>query len=141
MKSTKCKFSHKLNAYADGELSQIEFEKLHIHLKSCPLCQQELREISNINSFLNEFEPEEVPEYLNQRILATVREKETRVSWFGRRITTFSLAASLAVSFLTGIYLADLTYQKSVSDVSSTTSSSVFSFGEETLYSFYEGDQ
>lgn len=141
MKKKECRYSHKLNAYADGELSKMEFEEIQNHLTSCPKCQQKLREINNLNSFLNQYNEEEVPEYLNQRILATVREMESRQSWFGKRIISFSIAASMAISFLTGILLADVTYQKSFSDTSTIASSSVFSFGEETLYSFYDGGE
>lgn len=141
MKKKECRISHKLNAYADGELTKLEFEEIQVHLKSCQACQQELSEITNLNSFLDKYEAEEVPEYLNQRILATVREMETKYSWFGKRIISFSIAASMAISFLTGILLADITYQKSFSDTSTTSTSSVLSFGEETLYSFYEGGE
>jgi anti-sigma factor RsiW len=139
MNTRKCRFSHKLNAFSDGELSKKEFEKVQSHLKECAACQAELREIVNINSFLSSYQEEQVPEYLNQRILATVRQMETtrQHSWLGRRVVSFSIAASVAISFFTGILLADLTYQKSYSD----TSTSSLSFGEETLYSFYEGGE
>ncbi|MCF7792893.1 MAG: zf-HC2 domain-containing protein [Candidatus Cloacimonetes bacterium] len=141
MKKKECRYSHKLNAYADGELSKNEFEEIQKHLKSCSACQQNLREITNLSSFLDKYEEEEVPEYLNQRILATVQEMETKHYWFGKRIVSFSIAASMAISFLIGILLADVTYQKSFPDNSTTASSSVFNFGEETLYSFFEGEE
>lgn len=137
MNKKECRYSHKLNAYADGELSKEEFEEIQTHLKSCRLCQQELRGITNLNSFLNKYEEQEVPEYLNQRILATVREMETKPFWLGRRIVSFSIAASIAISFLTGILLADVTFRETYSD----DSSPVFSFGQESLYGFYEGGE
>ncbi len=139
MKKQECRFSHKLNAYADGELAGSDFDKVQAHLMQCPPCQIELRELSRLNSFLNTFEEEKVPEHLNQRIMATVNDLEisSKRSWLSQKVIGFSVAASIAVSFFIGIMLADATFQKTYSD----NSGSVFSFGQESLYSFYEGGE
>ena len=136
MKTKECGFSHKLNGYIDGELSETEFKKVRSHLKDCRVCQEQLRELTNLNSFLNRYQEETVPEYLNQRILASVKEKENEEShsWFHKNVIGFSVAASLVISFFTGIILSDLAYQKSHNN----SSTIALNFGNETLYSYYE---
>ena len=139
MKQRKCRFSRRLNAFSDGELSKKEFRKVQNHLKECPACQAYLREIVNINSYLSSYREEEVPEYLNQKILATVRETEQEKVKFGfsRQLVNFSIAASVLISFVAGIILSDLAYNKAYAD----TSTSNLEFGQETLYSFFEGGE
>lgn len=139
MKQRKCRFSRRLNAFSDGELSKKEFGKVQNHLKECPACQAYLREIVNINSYLSSYREEEVPEYLNQKILATVRETEQEKVKFGfsRQLVNFSIAASVLISFVAGIILSDLAYNKAYAD----TSTSNLEFGQETLYSFFKGGE
>ncbi|MDO9576951.1 MAG: zf-HC2 domain-containing protein [Candidatus Cloacimonadales bacterium] len=139
MKQRKCRFSHKLNAFSDGELSKQEFEKVQNHLQECPACQSELREIVNINSFLSLYQEEEVPEYLNQRILAAVRETEQEKVKFGfhRQLVQFSIAASVLISFVAGILMSDLAYTKAYAE----TTTSNLELGQETLYSYFEGGE
>lgn len=139
MKQRKCRFSHKLNAYSDGELSKQEFEKVQNHLKECAACQAELREFIRINSFLTSYQEEEVPEYLNQRILATVQDsEETKAKFnFSRQIVNFSIAASVFIAFAAGILFSDLAFNKAYAD----TTTSELNFGQNTLYSYFDGGE
>ena len=139
MKQKRCRFSHKLNAYTDGELSRKEFEKVQNHLKECADCQAELREIININSFLTSYQEEEVPEYLNQRILDAVREAEQgKVKFsFTRQLVKFSIAATVILSFAAGILFSDLAFNKAYAD----TSVNELDFGQNTLYSYFDGGE
>jgi len=139
MKQRKCRFSHKLNAYTDGELSKQEFEKVQNHLKECAVCQAELREIINVNSFLTSYQDEEVPEYLNQRILATVQDLEqVKVKFnFSRQIVKFSIAATVLISFAAGILLSNIAFSKAYTE----TTTSELDFGQNTLYSYFDGGE
>ena len=135
MKEKECRFSKRLNAYIDGELKKGEFQKVREHLKSCHLCQTELRELTNLNRFLSSYKEEEVPEYINQRIMATIKSTTTHPqrAWFTRRVVSFSIAASVIISFVIGIFMSNQAFtQNNDSDLQ---------FGEESLYSFFEGGE
>ena len=135
MKKEQCRFSDKLNAYLDAELSKHDFDEIQNHLKHCHLCQNELREIINVNTFLSSYQEEEIPEYLNEKILTAITNTGLfpQRSWLKRKVLSFSVAASIIVSFATGVILSDLTFNQE------TTSE--FEFGQETLYSFFEGGE
>lgn len=139
MKQRKCGFSHKLNAFSDGELSGRDFEKIQSHLKDCRICQKQLREIVKINSFLSTFREVEVPEYLNQRILAHVREAEQNKFQLGfsRHLVKFSIAASVLISFAAGVLLSDLAVNKA----DAGSAKSALDLGQTTLYSYFEGGE
>ena len=93
----------------------------------------------NINSFLTSYQEEEVSEYLNQRILAAVREtdqKKVQFS-FSRQIVKFSIAATVILSFVAGILFSDIAFNKAYAD----TSVSELDFGQNTLYSYFDGGE
>ena len=73
-KKSDCKFKKKINAYLDNELKEAEFVQVKHHLLNCSICQAEVREISQLNKFLDTFQEEEVPESLSNKILAAVSE-------------------------------------------------------------------
>ena len=135
MKEKECRFSKRLNAYIDGELKKGEFQKVREHLKSCHLCQTELRELTNLNRFLSSYKEKEVPEYINQRIMATIESTATHPqrTWFTRRVVSFSIAASVLISFAAGVFISNQAFaQNNDSDLQ---------FGQETLFSmYYEGE-
>ena len=135
MKEKECRFSKRLNAYIDGELKMDEFQKVREHLKSCHLCQTELRELTNLNGFLSSYEEKEVPEYINQRILAAIESTSVHPqrAWLTRRVVSFSIAASVLISFAAGIFMSNQAFaQNNDSDLQ---------FGQETLFSmYYEGE-
>ncbi len=131
MKEKECRFSKKLNAYIDGELKKDEFQKVREHLKNCHLCQTELRELTNLNRFLSSYKEEEVPEYINQRILAAIESTSVHPqrAWLTRRVVSFSIAASVLISFAAGVFLSNQAFaQNNDSDLQ---------FGQETLFSMY----
>ena len=135
MKEKECRFSKRLNAYIDGELKMDEFQKVREHLKSCHLCQAELRELTNLNVFLSSYKEEEVPEYINQRILTAVESTSIHPqrAWLTRRVVSFSIAASVLISFATGVFLSNQAFaQNNDSDLQ---------FGQETLFSMYYGGE
>lgn len=134
MKQEQCQFSKKLNAYIDTELTEIEFEKVQEHLKHCHLCQKELRELININTFLANYQEEEITDNIYQSILNKTTETNLNPerSQFKRRIISFSVAASVIVSFVTGVLLSDLTFTQETD--------SEFDFGQNSLYSYFEGE-
>ena len=129
----QCSYFQKLNAYIDGELSKNDFEEIKEHLKYCRFCQNEIRELNSINQFLSSYKNNEVPEYLNQRILASVREisLEKNRGFLNKYVLKFSIAASVLFSFYSGILLSDLAF--------SSQQNSELEFGQETLYSYFEG--
>ena len=129
----QCSYFQKLNAYIDGELSKRDFNEIKEHLKNCRFCQNEIRELNSINQFLSSYKNNEVPEYLNQRILASVREisLEKNRGFLNKYIFKFSIAASVLFSFYSGILLGDIAF--------SAKQNSELEFGEETLYSYFEG--
>lgn len=134
MNKKKCEYQKKLNAYIDGELKEVEFEKVRNHLKSCHLCQNELREINRINDFLFNYKEEEVNEYINQRILGTVKTLPEKRTWglLARRVVNYSIAASVIISFTVGIILSN--------NLFANNNETNIEFGQESLYSFFEGE-
>ena len=128
-----CRFINKINAYLDGELNEKESRSIREHLGSCPSCQQAIREINMINDHLNEFPVEEVPEYLNQKILANIPEAQEKAFSLKNafRSPRWALAAGICAAFLIGAYLSNYTF--------STSEQYSYDLGEETLYSFFEG--
>ncbi|MDP8201233.1 MAG: zf-HC2 domain-containing protein [Candidatus Tenebribacter burtonii] len=126
----ECSFSKKLNAYIAGELSEMEHEEVRAHISSCHLCQKKIRELNQVENFLMQYTDEEVPTGLNEKILNSV--SRSYVNPFKRKVVSFSIAASIIVSFVTGIFLSDITFtQETESD---------FDFGQNTLYSYFEGE-
>ena len=126
----ECSFSKKLNAYIAGELSEMEHEEVQMHVSSCHLCQKEIRELNQVENFLMQYTDEEVPIRLNEKILNLV--SRSYVNPFKRKVVSFSIAASIIVSFVTGILLSDLTFtQETESD---------YDFGQNALYSYFEGE-
>ena len=126
----ECSFNKKLNAYIAGELSEMEHEEVQMHVSSCHLCQNEIRELKQLDNFLMQYTDEEVPIRLNEKILNSV--SRSHVNPFKRKVISFSIAASVIFSFVTGVLMSDLTFtQETDSD---------FDFGQNTLYSYFEGE-
>ena len=73
----ECSFEKKLNAYIAGELSEIEYNKVREHISSCHLCQNEIRELQQVDNFLFQYTEEEVPAGLNEKILNSVSQSRT----------------------------------------------------------------
>jgi len=126
----ECSFNKKINTYIAGELSEMEHEEVRDHVSSCHLCQNEIRELQQIENFLMQYTDEEVPAGLNEKILNSV--SKDNINPFLRKVVSFSIAASVIISFVTGILLSDITFtQETESD---------FGFGQNSLYSYFEGE-
>ncbi len=126
----ECSFEKKLNAYIAGELSEMEHNKVREHISSCHLCQNEIRTLQQVDNFLNLYTEEEVPAGFNEKILNSVFKNRTNP--FMRKVISFSIAASVLISFMAGIMLSSGLYADS--------SDSNITIGEDSLFSYYEGD-
>ena len=126
----ECDFKKKLNAYIAGELSEMEHNKVREHISSCHLCQNEIRTLQQVENFLSQYTDEEVPAGLNEKILNSVF--KSRTNPFMRKVISFSIAASVLISFMAGILLSSGLYADS--------SDSDITIGEDSLFSYYEGD-
>ena len=126
----ECSFEKKLNAYIAGELSEMEHNKVREHISSCHLCQNEIRELQHVDNFLFQYTEEEVPAGLNEKILNSV--SKNRTNPFMRKVVSFSIAASVLISFMAGIMVSNGLYAENTdSDIT---------IGEDSLYSYFEGD-
>ncbi|MDA3813909.1 MAG: zf-HC2 domain-containing protein [Candidatus Cloacimonetes bacterium] len=126
----ECSFEKKLNAYIAGELSEMEHNKVRMHISSCHLCQNEIRTLQQVDNFLFQYTEKEVPAGLNEKILNSV--PKTSTNPFMRKVISFSIAASVLISFMAGIMLSSGLYADS--------SDSNITIGEDSLFSYYEGD-
>ena len=126
----ECSFEKKMNAYIAGELSEMEYNKVREHISSCHLCQNEIRTLQQVDTFLLQYTEEEVPAGLNEKILNSV--SKSRTNPFMRKVVSFSIAASVLISFMAGILLSNGLY--------ADNSDSDITIGEDSLYSYFEGD-
>jgi len=128
--NNECSFKEKINAYIAGELSETDHDEVQAHVSSCHLCQQEIRELKQLDNFLMQYIDEEAPAGINEKILKSV--SRSYVNPFKRKVVSFSIAASVIVSFVTGILLSDLTFTQQID--------SGYDFGQNSLYSYFEGE-
>lgn len=126
----ECSFEKKMNAYIAGELSEIEHNKVREHISSCHLCQNEIRTLQQVDTFLFQYTEEEVPAGLNEKILNSV--SKNRTNPFMRKVVSFSIAASVLISFIVGIVLSNGLYAE--------TTDFDITIGEDSLFSYFEGD-
>ena len=126
----ECSFERKLNAYIAGELNETEYNKVQMHISSCHLCQNEIRELQQLDGLLGKYIEEEVPAGLNEKILNSV--STTYANPFMRKVVSFSIAATVIISFMAGIVLSNGLYAENTdSDIT---------IGEDSLFSYFEGD-
>lgn len=119
-----------LSRFHDHELSKEERSEIQKHLMSCAECQSHYREIIEVDNFLRNYKEEDVPEELNQRILAKIRTTHKRshfISWFERS----AVAASIIFALYFGFTSAGNAYDTSNTDIAYP--------GESSLYSYFEG--
>lgn len=132
-KKIKCSFSKKSNAFINGELSKSDFEKFQSHIKSCRICQNEIKELNKIDKYLSSYKDEEVPKELNQKILASVNQisQKDTLKFLSHKLAYMAIAASVAFAFFAGLVLSDLTF--------SSNKEATYELGQESLYSYFEG--
>ncbi len=126
----ECSFEKKLNAYIAGELSEMEHNKVREHISSCHLCQNEIRTLQQVDTFLSQYTEEEVPAGLNEKILNSV--SKNRTNPIMRKVVSFSIAESILISFIVGIVLSNGLYAE--------TNDFDITIGEDSLFSYFEGD-
>ncbi len=126
----ECSFEKKMNAYIAGELSEMEHNKVREHIRSCHLCQNEIRILQQVDTFLFQYTEKDIPAGLNEKILNSV--SKNRTNPFMRRVVSFSIAASVLISFIAGIVLSNGLYAE--------TTDFDINIGEDSLFSYYEGD-
>ncbi len=128
--NNECSFEEKLNAYIAGELSETEHNIVRKHISSCHLCQNEIRTLQQVDTFLFQYTEEEVPAELNEKILNSAVKNRTNI--FMRKVVSFSIAASVLISFIAGIVLSNGLYAE--------TTDFDITIGEDSLFSYFEGD-
>ena len=128
----KCEFEEKLGAFVDKELQKDDFTHIKEHLKSCPICQQKLRELNSINKFFESYTDVEVPEYLNQKILNKINSPVSRVK---KNVINFAVAASIAVAFFSGLLVSNQTFTQNKEN------SEQIAFGTESFYSYLDWEE
>jgi len=126
----ECSFEKKLNAYIAGELSETDHNEVRMHISSCHLCQNEIRELQQLDGLLGKYVEEDVPAGLHQKILNSV--PITNTNLFMRKVVSFSIAASVLISFMAGIVLSNGLY--------ADNTDSDITIGEDSLFSYFEGD-
>jgi len=126
----ECSFEKKMNAYIAGELSEMEHNKVREHISSCHLCPNEIRILQQVDTFLFQYTEKDIPAGLNEKILNSV--SQSHANPFMRRVVSFSIAASVLISFMAGIMLSSGLY--------ADDTESDITIGENSLYSYFEGD-
>lgn len=139
MKSEECKFTSKINAFLDKELSVIEQAEMQNHLSSCFKCQAELRELSQINKCLTEWKEAKVPEAVYSSILKQTESVPARSIRFRHKLSNFAVAASVLFAFMMGIVLSNDMLNKSIYSQESEALLDE-SFDSYALLSFLEED-
>jgi predicted anti-sigma-YlaC factor YlaD len=129
-KRLDCKFSKKLNAYLDNELDETDFIKLKDHLRSCPICQQEIRELNKLNTLLRSFQEEEVTDLLKENIISQIISLPESNIFSKNNFIKLTVAASIAASFIIGLFFSSIVFKDEVEFLTE------FSLGQESLYSY-----
>ncbi len=57
-----CKYSYKLNAYHDSELSDEERHKLEEHIQACPHCTREIERLQKLSELFKSVPIPDIPE-------------------------------------------------------------------------------
>jgi len=129
-KKSDCKFSKKINAYLDNELNETDFFKLKDHLRSCPICQQEIRELNKLNAFLKSFQEEEVADFLKEKIRSQINRLPETSSFSKNNFIKLTVAASIAASFIIGLFFSSIAFKDDAEFLTE------LSLGQESLYSY-----
>jgi predicted anti-sigma-YlaC factor YlaD len=108
-----------VHLFLDKETDEVGEKELFAHLAVCSKCREELRQMQNTQKvFINSLE--EYPERLDNRIIKTLKEKETirKGSLLTRRLPAYYLyAASVAVIVILALYffrINDYNYQRNL---------------------------
>lgn len=128
----KCsEIKEKINAYIDEELDAKTHSQVKNHLMQCAECQKELRELTQLNSFLESYDDIELPSTYHHKMSKVLTKKENRVTTFFR----YAVAASIFAAFISGIFMGQKTFSnKNLSEFEYS------SINNESLVSLLEGE-
>ena len=86
----------KLSAYLDNELSFQERAEIEMHVKGCEKCSLALKELQNTVAHVKGIEEVEPPAWLEQKIMAKIREESVQPVGFVEKFFSFiNIKASL----------------------------------------------
>lgn len=94
--------SQKIGSYLDGELSGTDMIAIRSHLQRCDACAEEAESLRSFKSSLSSLPMCEVPEGLEERLMAAVR-SEIRPAFLPRRrglVWSTAIAFAAAAGFL-----------------------------------------
>lgn len=129
----KCKMEKKVNAYLEKELGKDEYLQVQKHLQSCSDCQRTLRELLQVNDYLNNYREQDVPSFVIQSILN--RTPQTHVPVVSKRAVNFGFAAAILLSFFSGLWISQKVFTQPDS------SSQLVEIGAESLFSYVNWEE
>jgi len=94
-----------LPPYLDGLLSPEEKTRAEEHLKSCPLCLQDMANLKKTGALLKDLGEVEPPPFFEQRIMARIREENEKKRGFFRKLF-FPLRIKVPVQVLATLFIA-----------------------------------
>lgn len=106
-----------LSAFADGELSDTEREKVLSHAEQCEACRSYLVELAAMRAALDDMEEVEVPEGFAAGVLARARETKKQHTGRAAGKAWRSLAACAAIVLLAGALTLPRFSEKKTADV------------------------
>ena len=129
MENEKCKETKVISRLINGELDSRKRTEILDHLKSCPICQKEYRELLEVDKYLAFYQEEEPPVELDNKILSKI-ESNKHVN--KRLPMIISVAASFVLAFILGIYISNSSLN--------TYNDNYANLGSDTFYSLIEGE-
>ncbi len=123
----KCKTTKLIERYINGELNDKQNSMVKSHLKNCPICQEEFKKLSMIDEFLGMYSDEDLPSFLNSKVLNKISSEEKKVNKKFGFLNIIPVAASFIAAFIFGFYLSSATMQ--------TTEPDFITMGSDSFYS------
>ena len=101
------KYRELISLYIDGELNESEEKELLEHIKNCPLCEKELKELTAISEMLKSAEEEELPENFHNEVMAKIRTRQAKPAKKKRSWAKYTgIAASICALLIVGSVVA-----------------------------------
>lgn len=106
-----CSKTKLISPYSDGELSTRERDLLESHINKCHECAGELEELQKIRELFASAEIFKAPHGFSTRVLANIRERETRkvrgfVHVFTKSVEGFAVLVLIVAGIILGIFLS-----------------------------------
>ena len=101
------KYRELISLYIDGELNESEENELLEHIKNCPLCEKELKELTAISEMLKSAEKEEPPKNFHNDVMAKIRQSQAKPAKKKRSWAKYTgIAASICALLIVGSVVA-----------------------------------